>query len=196
MTEPSSGSNVDVTLPEPPQSRIGLPGVCEHCNCHASDSVWYYDMALAPNAPPGIYSFLVSQAKSSVWCWDPCRKQPNRADAGLFAAIQEGVSLRMLTAKGLKNGMPPVELILFKTELQRLCNRVTIDVRCFDYAAADLFFHDRYLFVDGDVFIVGTSLTSHFQREYCTAVVRIDDHNGRALLRNRFLDCWNKARPV
>lgn len=191
---------VAVALPPGlPPSRTRVPGVYEHCNCHASSSVWYYDMALAPYAPPSVYAFLLSQAKSSLWCWDPYL---TRSGADLFSGISRGTSIQIhvLTGKGLANGKPPKSLADFRAELARLCGGMAIDIRCFDYAKAgapnDPRFHDRYLFVDDALFMIGTSLSSHVSREYCTAVVRIDDHNGRALLKDRFLDCWNKAEPI
>jgi hypothetical protein len=97
----------------------------------------------------------------------------------------------VLTDEGvLPPGAPRVSL--FKRALDRLALESSCEVRFVNTLLSNgKPFHDRFLFIDEDVFKVGASLSYHHTGGNPShSVLRVENDEARALLRNRFLDLW------
>lgn len=144
--------------------------------CRRADHVWYFDPFQEATNAPTIYATLTSSAQRLVWVWDPWL---NSNDIQALGALSQGISFRLLTDGACNpKGAHYQKATQFIAEFTKRFPSVTCQVRCFDrdlYIAHDsaLAFHDRYLFVDSDVYVVGASLTYHWQRSAACAVVRL-----------------------
>lgn len=154
--------------------------------CLEAPSLWYYDRGR--REPPSIYKYLIGQARELIRVWDSYVHEP---DAALFSGVPIGVRLEVLTYEGVR---PPSEprVTRFKRALDRFALESTCDVRFVNSRMSQgTPFHDRYLFVDEEVFKVGASLEYHHTLGNPShAVLRVENREARALLRDRFLHLW------
>ncbi|MED2972203.1 hypothetical protein P4361_08045 [Fictibacillus sp. B-59209] len=162
--------------------------------CLIASDFWYYDRWLEPIEPPEIYEYLLSTAKNLVWIWDPYVKSE---DLKLLSHINNEVKVKVLSYWGQDRRAPR------KKRVQDLINEVStkylswgFDIELkyyntyYDTESIDPF-HDRYLFIDNDVYMVGASLTNHHKRNSSTAIIKIVPEDAKLLLRERFNECWN-----
>lgn len=181
------------TTPPPSVATTPPPTAAQRVHyCYALPGLWYYDHTAEQRYPPGIYSDLVSKAQKRLWVWDP---HVFPADTILFARVSAPLSLRVLASP--EAGMKTVHKDS-QEFLQRLTNLlarsgVQVEMRCYDITAPvslKRYFHDRYLFVDDEVYMVGASLSYHHRRTSSTALVHLQTPGAAQLLRERFEDCW------
>lgn len=154
--------------------------------CLEAPSLWYYDRGHRES--PRIYKHLIGQARELIRVWDG---YVHEADAALFSGVPLGVRLQVLTYEGAR---PPAEpkVNRFKRALDRFDLESTCEVRFVNSLLSQgRPFHDRYLFVDDEVFKVGASLEYHHTPGNPShAVLRVENREARALLRDRFLHLW------
>lgn len=170
-------------------SPVEVSGVLEEHGCQKADEVWFFDSRLVRNTP-SIYSTLVSAASRRVWVWD---RYLNDGDIDLFQRVQSGVSFRLLFEASPQSEKDRRNANNFIAAFTALNPAVTLQVAYLnrdEWKDPAFAFHDRYLFVDDDVFSIGSSLTSHRKRECTTAVIGIHGATARELLRNRFDSYW------
>jgi hypothetical protein len=177
-------------------SRTNLHGVFEEHACQQAGELWYYDPRIETAASPSVYAMLAATAHQSVWIWDPYL---NEGDFGVLRSLRSGISFRLLFegschSLGVRN-----KTDLFAASFRDAFPEVTLQIACLDrdvYTTRDpaLCFHDRYLFVDENVYSVGGSLEAHRRRQFATAVVKIQDKSASQLLRYEFLNYWNDPK--
>ncbi|WP_378955749.1 hypothetical protein [Pelosinus sp. sgz500959] len=160
--------------------------------CILAPGIWYYDRWEETTNPPEAYKFLISNAQREILIWDP---YINPQDIDFFINIPQDVSVKGLTCFGSRSRKEQ-ELISRSRIASRDWN-FHINVKYYDKSIdggdnSDPF-HDRYLFVDERVFMVGASIGHHHQRLSTNAIVEIIDSNARALVRHRFDKCWNHS---
>ncbi len=175
----------------------GLPAA-RRDRCHHVEGFWYFD-PLVEGAPPTVYQTLAGAAVSSLWIWDPYLLED---DENALGSLSNGISVRLLTegschvdAKAFRR------MTAFVAAFRSRFPAVTLQVRCFDrgrYHSVDsgLSFHDRYLFIDDEVYMVGASLRHHHVREAASAVLHIREPHAQALVRQRFDDYWKHPSTV
>jgi hypothetical protein len=167
--------------------------------CLLADGIWYYDIWEQNGKPPRIYDYLVSNATTKVWIWDP---YTNDNDSVLFENIKREVDVRCLTYWGSdKIGNIPKSRQNFinNIKLVQLRNMFTLEVRynnTFKDSTKKNPFHDRYLFVDDNVYIVGSSMGYHHEKDQSsssTAIHLVKEISAARLITERFIECWNKS---
>lgn len=160
--------------------------------CSHADGSWYYDPFHETVSAPTVYQNLAATAVHRVWMWDPYF---NDGDDRVLASLQDGVLLRLLTSGScqMRSRLRP-RLEKLVADLRTRYPRVTVQVRCFNtdnVPGRALDFHDRYLFIDDDIYIVGASMTWHRQRLGSHAVHRMEGSNARELLHGKFKHYWD-----
>lgn len=160
--------------------------------CLSNGQTWYYDHFQELHNPPGIYQHLMSMASERIWIWDP---YIHPEDAQLFDGLRKEVDVRILTCKGIQNGViPPAYKKFFETikPLQQ-SNGFKFEFAIYNKLkdAEKEAFHDRYLFIDGSVYAVGSSMEYHRRRITSTAVHLVGQEGAYELLATRFRYIWN-----
>jgi hypothetical protein len=177
-------------------SRTNIAGVIEEHACHRAGTLWYYDPWLQPSAPPSIYSSLAASALRTLWIWDPYL---NDGDANVLTSLNPGISFRLLFEGASNSPKLAQTLTAFTAAFRSNFPGVTLQISYLDrsiYWTNDpaLYFHDRYLFVDDDVYLVGSSLSTHCTRTNATAITKISGDAAPALLRYEFNVYWSHER--
>lgn len=160
--------------------------------CSHVDGYWYYDPFHETVDAPTVYQSLATTAVQRVWMWDPYFCD---GDDLVLASLQDGVLLRLLTS-GSCQGRSKLRQRLEKlvADLHIRYPRVTVQVRCFNLDNVQdraLDFHDRYLFIDNDIYVVGASMTWHRQRRGSHGVHRMEASTARDLVRDKFTQYWD-----
>lgn len=182
----------ETMIPPPVGREASVDGVVEEHGCQKADELWLFDSWRVQNSPPSVYSALVSSASRKVWVWD---RYLNDDDIDVFRAIRSGVSFRLLFEGSCHSETHRRRVQDFVAAFTARFPAVTLQVKCLDrdqYPQADsaFGFHDRYLFVDEEVFSVGSSMTSHRRREWTTAVMKVLGATARKVLHDKFEGYW------
>ena len=174
----------------------------------ANKGFWYYDaMQEHRSSGPTIYRKLIESAENEIGVWDTYLKME---DASLFNTLSSSVRLRVLTLinqKGeLDNGGDNYHRFLEKIEKIQDSNGFTLQVAGICKSTHQKLStarvpHDRFLFIDSRVFIVGSSLyyhsiendNSHILNIANTSIVELQDEDNREILRNDFESYWDKT---
>lgn len=170
----------------------GLPVELVDC-CRSTDGFWYFDPFLETRRPPTVYGTLAARAVKHVWAWDP---YVHEADASALSVLNDGISFRVLTEGHCTSKSSAWRRIAaFTAAFRGRFPRVGLQVRAFDRSKyqhdPSLTFHDRYLFVDDSVYVIGASLSYHQKRIGATAVTRVDGASARDLIRRAFDHYWS-----
>lgn len=165
--------------------------------CSTADGIWYYDVLKGKDKPPQIYKYLLSSAREKVWIWDP---YTNPEDHVLFKSIKREVDVRCLTFWGCnpKKIDTPKCRQLFLDEVKKVQIKYKFDLEIryyniFKNSQIDDPFHDRYLFIDSDVYIVGSSMGYHHEnrsRASSTSIHLIKEKGSIELVKEKFLEVW------
>lgn len=189
-----------------------ISSVAEDHYCLKGEEFWFYDVMKKHQSGPTIYRYLLSLAEHEIWIWDPYLKD---TDISLFDSIDEDVSIRILTSdyKGNETDICSRQLQGFANGLKVLLVRKNLDITlkflnknmlCWTNRTDSP--HDRYLFVDDQVYMVGCSLQYHSVEGLLsynftgsgkwsiasTAVMKVTSEINKGILRNAFLELWNK----
>lgn len=166
--------------------------------CIAAEGIWYYDALKGKDNFPQIYKHLLSSAEDKVWIWDP---YTNSEDHVLFKYIKKKVDVRCLTFWGCnpKKGDTPKgrKLFLDRVEGVQVKYRFSLEVKyynIFKNPGVKCPFHDRYLFIDEDVYIVGSSMGYHHENgggTSSTSIHLIKERASFQLVKEKFLELWN-----
>lgn len=158
---------------------------------------WYYDHPSTID-PPDMYTQLLGTATNRVCIWDPYIWAD---DFPLFEFVPDAVEVQCLTSMGYDGSQEinqtRVGKLAIAVDVQRnqWISRMTIkyyNVR-YDDCGKNAF-HDRYLFIDDNVYVVGASLAHHVTRKGSTAIHRIESSEARDLVRSMYTDYWTHER--
>jgi hypothetical protein len=164
------------------------------------DQYWFYHKGSYPNDSPLLYQELVDNATNEIIIWDPYFniKSPN-ADQNIFANIQNNVTIKILTFKGLDRNQTyltevknALKTIIPPTKDCRFGLRVinTGDV----VNQGSRFFHDRFLIIDETkVFLVGSSVGYHVQSEQSTGIFKVSNPDTKEFIKSIFQYYWNNS---
>lgn len=181
------------TQPSTRASTCGVPGVHVEHGCQVAPGCWYFDHELEGVDPPSSMLHLASQARSALAFWDP---HINSGDVGRLTILHPGITVQYLT---LRSAVKPNNSAI-AAEMKALGVRCRVSVQCryvdtACYPASKFYittvFHDRYLFVDDDVYAVGASVGWYGVRTGSTAIHRIDGSAAKDLIRHRFQHFWD-----
>ena len=123
---------------------------------------------------------LLKTAHSEVWAADPYVTEDSLA---LFLPLPDTVSVKLL---GLRSTPTPVRWKGFVTERGGQNE--------FRLAPAQKAFHDRFLGIDGRVFLSGASLKQVGER--FSALVELVDAQNRQHIASAFAALWNSSAPL
>lgn len=163
-------------------------------NCIHINGTWYYDHQTTA-APPSMYAELVQTARDRICIWDP---YVDEYGFPAFTFVPDDIEIQCLTSMGydgtqnLNDTRVGRFVMAIDGQRNQWVSRMTVkyyNVRhddCGKYA-----FHDRYLFVDDNVYVVGSSLPHHVMRNGSTAIHRIESLDARELIRNMYERYWN-----
>ncbi len=162
-------------------------------NCMEAPGTWYYDHLVTQFAP-GIYADLLGRAKNMVQIWDPYI-YPD--DVELLRPIPFGVEMQCLTSFGFDhrqnfdNTRVGKMIQCIDRDRSFWVSRLTVRYyNVFHDGCGKGSFHDRYLFIDNQVYSVGSSLAYHRQRNGSTAIHQIQDPQACSLIRRMFENYW------
>jgi len=165
--------------------------------CFSAGGTWYYDHFHELHNPPSIYQYLLSTAKETVWIWDP---YIHPDDATVLNDIQREVDVRILTCKGIQKNVIPenYKKFLEKVEPIQQVNGFKLEFAIYNKLrdGEKEAFHDRYLFVDNNVYAVGASVEYHRRRVTSTAIHLIESYKAYQLVTNRFLNMWKHENTL
>jgi len=167
------------------------PYQIEH-NCMVSEDIWYYDHFRETTAPPSIYQYLVSKAKQRVWIWDT---HLHDGEEEILSSIKKHVDVRILTCFGMQKNTIPKRMEAFFNSLKSLQKIAQFGLKVNVYNMmldpGKQPFHDRYLIVDDQIYIVGSSIGYHHRRITSTSIHMIQSEASKDLIYDRFLYNWN-----
>lgn len=168
----------------------------EASNCEGNAHFRYFDPRSQTHAAPDAYRRLTQFAQRQLWIWDPY-VWPKDVDS--FGDLK-GVTVRVLSL--LSTGSDP-QIERAREFVQAFENRfrangVVLELRalcldhCNEQSARECWpFHDRYLFVDDEVFLAGASLTYFRVRKAPVYLNRVSDLDSRELITRKFIAAWN-----
>lgn len=167
--------------------------------CNIAEGIWYYDLLEDRDNRPQIYKYLLSSAREKIWIWDP---YTNPEDHILFKHIRIEVDVRCLTFWGSnpkKEKDIPRGRDLFLENIKRVQGiyKFGLEIRYYNTFKDSRIsnpFHDRYLFIDNDIYIVGSSMGYHHENSTTissTSIHLIREKSSIRLVKEKFLEIWN-----
>lgn len=191
-------SSIDTSIEE-----IGLPTDYDY-NCIVGNNLWFYNNLHCVDKPL-IYEHLLNIAEEKICIWDP---YTNTRDANLFRLINRGIDVKCLTL--FEETKIEEEIVRdysskksrFISNLRNIQseNNFNLKLRVYYFNKMDdrFGFHDRYLFIDDDVYIVGSSMGYHNtlnrSKPKSTAIYKVSDELDKRIIRNMFYQYWDECR--
>jgi len=161
------------------------------------DEYWFYHKDSFPYGSPLLYDKLINTAVSEIIIWDPYFnvKFPNR-DQNIFANINNGITIKILTLKGLDGGKTyltevqnALKMIIPKTKNCRFGLRVINKGDLFNQGKH--FFHDRFLIIDdSEVYLIGSSVGHHIKSEQSTGIFKVSNDKTKDFIKSIFKYYW------
>lgn len=192
------------------QTNVGLGTSAESTTyfCEpGGEGLWYYDSFKKHLSGPTIYRELLQSATNRIWIWD---SYLHKGDADLFSNISETINIRILTSfgKGKNTDIPRDYQEFFDAirNMQQNCEfglqLAFINTRHIGWNSAKKLPHDRFLFIDDRVYIVGSSMEYHSVEENDdrinsianTLIYEIKEEPNRKILRNDFKSFWEAPK--
>lgn len=176
------GGTTELSIPSSPE-----------LNCITADGLWYYNHFDELQKPPSIYKKLVSTATDKVWVWDPYLHE---GDEVLFENVKREVEVRILSAAHYAMEVPnkTMKFMNALSQVQRLAQfKLTIRIYNTKNDEDKTAFHDRYLFVDNEVYIVGSSIQYHRRRITSTSIHKINHASAKEVIKNQFKHVWQHS---
>jgi hypothetical protein len=164
-----------------------------------NDKYWFFHYHDFPADPPLVYQQLVTGATSQIDVWDPYFNiKPPERDQDIFFPVGQNITIQLLTLKGLSPASTYFNDIA--NELKAIIPRsknTRLGIRAINMGDThhDLWhFHDRFLIIDRrEVFLVGSSITSHLRPLHSTGIYRLTDVDTASFIVSLFDSYWNKA---
>lgn len=161
---------------------------------------WFYHKESFPSDCPLKYRELVDKATSYIEIWDPYFNIINN-DHLILSSVKDNITIKILTLKGLPNGINSPYLIETLNKLKLLFSpdkNIRFGMRVINEGDAALFknwfFHDRFLFIDqNDVYLVGSSIGYHLEAHLSTGIYMVNEFNTKQFIKSLFTAYWNKA---
>ena len=176
----------------------------------ANQGFWYYDaMEGEKISGPTIYRYLVESAKNEVGVWDTYL---NASDAVLFNTLSANINLRILTTINQK-GEPDQgydNYYRFLEEMKKIkknngfsFSMMGICKSTHQMLSTARIPHDRFLFIDDRVFVVGSSLHYHSIEADInrignianTSITELTIDDNKKILKKDFESYWDKTSP-
>ena len=182
-----------------------LDGYC----LSANKGMWYYDVFSKPGSGPTVYRKLLSLAKRRIDVWDPFL---HPSDADLFSDVPYQIDIRILTCFGAKQ--KKLADYEFNAEYKGFIDNlkswqaknhfglkiaIINSIKCSDFGKGKLP-HDRFLFIDREAYLVGSSLQYHSEEERGqwlttvknTTICKIPGKENSDILYQAFTNFWNE----
>ena len=160
----------------------------------------FYHKASYPADCPAYYKQLVDNAVSYIEIWDPYfNVAPGNNDQDIFADINDNITIKILTMKGLSSANPylPVVENAMKTAIPPTKNArfgLRVINRGDEANQGGRFFHDRFLIIDEQaVFLVGASVGFHIRSEISTGIFKVTNTDTAQFIRSLFSYYWNAS---
>ena len=162
----TTASSVGAPIPVMPASKVPENHFCKT----PGPGLWFYDRLEQDASGPTIYRYLLEQAESKIYIWDPYL---TKADADLFSHIDADIDILILTCcdvKQLSRGYQEFKdaITIIQTTQNFNIKIAAIDKRNVNgklrrpIGNKTKIPHDRFLFIDERrVFLVGSSLAYH-----------------------------------
>jgi hypothetical protein len=164
-----------------------------------NDKYWFFHHPDFQADPPLVYQQLIASATSHINVWDPYFNisPPNR-DYDIFYSVGQGITIQLLTQKGLSSTSTyfndiadGLKLIIPRSKNTRL------GIRAIDKGDTHQYFwqfHDRFLIIDQQqVFLIGSSVGNHLKPAHSTGIYRVTDPDTASFIVSLFDAYWNKA---
>ena len=173
----------------------------DNFKCKLGDGFWFYDN-LEVEDKPLIYEYLLSSAQYKVYVWD---KYINKGDEELFKLINihNNMKVRLLTS--CKDHISIQEFQDYKRDfidVLKSMNReiIEVELKVYHESKNKKGFHDRYLFIDEDIYFVGSSMTTHNTKNKSipssTSIYKIDNDINKDIIERMFLKYWDNSEII
>ncbi|MCI1751028.1 MAG: hypothetical protein LKI17_06880 [Megasphaera cerevisiae] len=192
------------------QTNVGLGTSAEANFCEpGGEGMWYYDSFRKHSSGPTIYRELLQSATDKIWIWD---SYLHRGDADLFRNISKMINIRILTSFGRVPNTTniPKEYQDFVSAISTMQQQYEfglqlafINLRNVGWNSAKKLPHDRFLFIDNKVYIVGSSMEYHsvernddirIKSIANTLIYEIKEESNRKILHNDFKSFWETPK--
>lgn len=188
MTNPQSSPSVPLVV---------LPMMYR---CISINGFYYFDHLHELNHPPGIYGYLLSTGKLEIKIWD---SYIYKDDAEILRNIDPNVDVMILTSWGCdKAGNEPGKVTPLINNLCRVQSQIGFGLNLrvynknYDPISGKNPFHDRFLFVDERVYVIGSSMEYHRRRMASTTISTVMDTGIKEFLNDKFDEIWKHSRTI
>lgn len=176
-------------------------------NCIVGKDMWFYSNLHNPNKPSK-YESLLEEAKNRVYIWDPYTKVP---DEELFKHINQDIEVKCLTLfEGIRmSNSRNSQYTSWASEfISNLANiksekgfQLELRVYNVDHRYSEKYgFHDRYLFIDEDIYVIGSSMPYHNLQasvnQKSTCIYKLTDDMNKHIIEQMFNDYWRVSEEV
>lgn len=203
MTHPGIPAQLETSLNG--KVRDALDGYCYS----VGKGMWYYDVFSQPGSGPTVYRSLLGSAKNRIDIWDPFL---HPSDAELFSDVPSQIDVRILTCFGATSG--ELENFTYNQEYKGFVERLKDlqsqkrfglkiafinSIKCYEFGKGKLP-HDRFLFIDREAYVVGSSLQYHSEEGHGdwktkvknTVIYKVSDIENQGILYQAFSNFWNE----
>lgn len=144
--------------------------------------------------PPGLYQHVLSQATNHIWIWDPFFRH---TDAAIFKELtHNGIEIKIITDQGgpnledFKNDCVTImETAMDAAKRAGSSLRITRPKGA-GFAAWKT--HDRFLFVDDEVYLIGSSVNYYTAVHDSSGAYHVVSETDKELLKKAFELYWMK----
>lgn len=178
------------------KTSLNTTTVKENYNCKEGNEFWFYNN-LENSHKPLIYEHLLNSAKESICIWDP---YANTNDAQLFKLINEGVDVKCLISNDMNKGNHYEKIREFISELKRIQEEknYNLKLKVYNIPNGEKGFHDRYLFIDDDIYIVGSSMAYHNTyskvKAASTSIHKVLLEENKKIISEIFYEYWRNEK--
>ena len=162
---------------------------------------WFYHKESYPNDNPLLYQQLVDNASSEIVIWDPYFHiiQP-KGDQDVFANIQDNITIKILTKRSLHKNS--AYLMDVKNSLMMVIpasKNARLGIRVINgsdsYNQGGRFFHDRFLIIDSEVYLIGSSIEYHLrsQNSVSTGILKVFNTETQDFIKSIFKYYWDNS---
>lgn len=162
------------------------------------DNYYFYDAYLGQS--PHLYQSLIASAENRIIIWDPFFME--NCDYDLFSNVQkDGIEIFILTAYKRNGCQDKDSLDTFKNNILKAlsshaptCRVVICSIKLNlrkQYVTAVC--HDRFLFVDDRVYLVGASMNNQISSKESFGVCEITDESDKGLIIRKFNEYMNRV---
>ncbi len=166
---------------------------------HTGGSYSFFHKNSSPLDEPLLYRRIIDSATSYIEIFDPYfNYAPPNNDHEMFDSIQSGLTIKILTLKGLARNPPYLSDCwdAIKSRIPPVKN-TRLGIRVInkgDPRNDNWHFHDRFLIIDrSKIYLIGSSIGWHIKVQDSTGICSIYDSDTSDFIQTLFDEYWQQA---